>query len=257
MLGIPPYFPGGFYKCHLFYLCKTEYNMLYRGEKMDHFGQSLPEQIAERIATRIFEGEIEPGSRLTEEPLAEEFGTSRAPIREALYILALQGLVERIPRKGAVVKSYTSKELDQLYQVRCHLEELALAQIPLPLSEQGKQTFTLILDQMEEAVKSKDLNRYTQLNIKFHHTLFELADNKILATLYEQLEIPLQFLLKLSVGNEETLKRSLEEHNQIVSFLFSGQREQALATLKQHDLDSLGRVSQYLNKTKKKNAVRQ
>jgi DNA-binding GntR family transcriptional regulator len=220
---------------------------------MDNFGQSLPEQIAERIASRIINGEIEQGSRLIEEHLAEEFGTSRAPIREALYILTLQGLVERIPRKGTIVKSYTSKDLDQLYQVRSHLEQLALSLIPLPLSQQGKRTFTLILDEMGKAVKNKDLYSYTQQNIKFHRTLFDLAENKFLANLYGQLEIPLQFLLKLSVGNEETSIRSLQEHKQIISYLFSEQREEALAALKQHDLDSLERVAKYLYISKKSN----
>lgn len=219
---------------------------------MNHFGQSLPEQIAERIATQIIDGELEPGSRLIEESLAEEFGTSRAPIREAMYILTLQGLIERIPRKGAIVKNYTSKELDQLYQVRCSLEELALSQLLLPMSEQGQRLFSIILNDMDIAVKSKDLNGYVHLNIKFHHTLFLLADNKILAGLYEQLEIPLQFLLKLSVGNEETLIRSHQEHKQIIALLIAEKREEALVALKQHDLASLSRVAQYLNRSKKK-----
>jgi DNA-binding GntR family transcriptional regulator len=218
---------------------------------MEQFGQSLPEQIAERIATQIIEGNLEPGSRLKEELLAEEFGTSRAPIREALYILTLQGLVERIPRKGAVVKSYTNKELTQLYQVRSHLEELAVKQIPLPLPEHGKRKYMQILADMEKAVENKDLNGYAQLNLQYHRMLFELADNTILAHLYEQLEIPLQFLLKVSVGNEETLHVSLQEHRQIFAFLMSGRKEEALAALKQHDSDSLSRVAQNLNRTKK------
>jgi DNA-binding GntR family transcriptional regulator len=218
---------------------------------MEQFGQSLPEQIAERIATQILEGNLEPGSRLKEELLAEEFGTSRAPIREALYILTLQGLVERTPRKGAVVKSYTNKELTQLYQVRSHLEELAIQQIPLPLTEQGKRNYMRIINEMEHAVTDNDLNRYAQLNLEYHRTFFELADNTILANLYEQLEIPLQFVLKVSVGNEETLRVSLQEHKHIVSLLLEGKKAEALAALKQHDLDSLSRVSQNLNRAKK------
>ncbi|BCJ86008.1 GntR family transcriptional regulator [Effusibacillus dendaii] len=220
---------------------------------MEHFGQSLPEQIAERIAQRILEGELQLGSRLKEASLAEEFGTSRAPIREALYILTLQGLVERMPRKGAVVKSYTSKELTQLYQVRCHLEEFALSEISLPLSDYGKQAFNTILDQMGNAVKNKDFHEYANLNMQFHRTLFDLADNKILASLYDHLEIPLQFLLKLSVGNEQTLVQSHQEHQQIVSLLFDGQRDKALEALKQHDLDSLSRVSKYVSRFKENN----
>jgi len=218
---------------------------------MNQFGKPLPMQIAERIATKIIEGAIEPGSRIFEEQLAEEFGTSRAPIREALYILTLQGLIERTPRKGAIVKSYTRQDIEQLYQVRSHLEQLALSQIPFPLSGPGELRFTLILEDMERAVKARDYHLYSELNIRFHRTLFELADNNILSKLYEQLEIPLHFLLKLSVRDEDTLLHSFEEHKLMISLILSKQRDEALAVLKQHDSDSLSRVSDYFHNSKK------
>lgn len=210
------------------------------------FGLSLPEQIADRIASQIIEGSIEPGARLKEELLAEEFGTSRAPIREALYILSLQGLVERIPRKGAIVKHYSNKELTQLYQVRSHLEELALRELQLPLTTQGKKIYQNILGKMGDAVSEQDINGYAQLNLQFHRTLFELAENSILANLYNQLEIPLQFILKLSVGNEHTLRESYQEHKEIVALLIEGKRTEAEEALKKHDADSLKRVSKLL-----------
>jgi DNA-binding GntR family transcriptional regulator len=93
------------------------------------FGLPLPEQIAEVLATEIIKRELTPGSRLPELALAERFGTSRAPIREALYLLDQAGLVERTPRCGTVVKAYTRREIEEIYQVRITLERLAVERI--------------------------------------------------------------------------------------------------------------------------------
>ncbi len=93
------------------------------------FGLPLPEQIAEVLATEIINRDLTPGSRLPEPTLAERFGTSRAPIREAFYLLDQAGLVERTPRRGTVVKAYTRREIEEIYQVRITLERLALERI--------------------------------------------------------------------------------------------------------------------------------
>jgi DNA-binding GntR family transcriptional regulator len=93
------------------------------------FGLLLPEQIAEVLADEIIERKLASGSKLPEPALAERFGTSRAPIREALYLLDQAGLVERTPRRGTVVKAYSSREIEELYQVHITLERIALERI--------------------------------------------------------------------------------------------------------------------------------
>ena len=87
---------------------------------------SFPERIAQVLADEIVERTLLSGERLQEQKLAERFGTSRAPIREALYLLVREGLVERVPRRGAVVKRYSAREIRELYKIRVNLEELAL-----------------------------------------------------------------------------------------------------------------------------------
>lgn len=89
-------------------------------------GLPPPEQIAEVLADEIIERKVASGSKLPEPALAERFGTSRAPIREALYLLDQAGLVERTPRRGTVVNAYSSREIEELYQVRITLERIAL-----------------------------------------------------------------------------------------------------------------------------------
>ncbi|WP_209121115.1 GntR family transcriptional regulator [Alkalihalobacillus sp. BA299] len=72
------------------------------------FGESLPEQIAKHILKKIMKGDLVPGDKIVEEYIASELNTSRAPVREALYLLQVDQIVERIPRKGTIVKSFTN-----------------------------------------------------------------------------------------------------------------------------------------------------
>jgi DNA-binding transcriptional MocR family regulator len=92
-------------------------------ERMKGFGRSLPQQIARILREEIIERKLLPGSKLPEPALVDRFETSRAPIREALYLLAQEGLIERTPRKGALVKGYARQEISELYRVRITLEE--------------------------------------------------------------------------------------------------------------------------------------
>ncbi|KMJ55880.1 GntR family transcriptional regulator, partial [Bacillus sp. LL01] len=134
---------------------------------------SLSTQIAKRITQQIISGELQPGEKLSEYMYAEEFGTSRAPVREALYLLTIEGLVERIPRKGALVKGYTSSEICDLLEIRTMLEELSMKRI----AEHGVREISLekmktILQKMHTEQDSK---QYTQLNHDFHMCLIEMS----------------------------------------------------------------------------------
>lgn len=96
---------------------------------IDFSKNALSNLIAEHIAEQIITGELKPGQKLIENDYAAEYGTSRAPVREAFYLLTIEGLVERIPRKGTVVKGYTEEEIYDLLEIRILLESLAMKRI--------------------------------------------------------------------------------------------------------------------------------
>src|SRR5699024_7488088 len=96
------------------------------GKNLTVDNNSLSHIIAEKITEQIIRGAIRPGEKIVETVYAEEFGTSRAPVREALYLLTIQGLVERIPRRGAVVKGYSDDEIRNILEIRMFLESLAV-----------------------------------------------------------------------------------------------------------------------------------
>ncbi|PGT82782.1 GntR family transcriptional regulator, partial [Bacillus sp. AFS040349] len=92
--------------------------------KTNFENHALSNSIAKHITDQIISGDLKPGEKLVEHIYAEEYGTSRAPVREAIYLLAIEGLVERIPRKGAVVKEYSEHEIYDLLEIRNMLEKV-------------------------------------------------------------------------------------------------------------------------------------
>nr|MBO2506359.1 GntR family transcriptional regulator [Bacilli bacterium] len=86
---------------------------------------ALSRMVAEKIIEQILKGELKPGDKIVESTYAELFNISRSPVREAIYLLTTEGLIERIPRKGAFVKGYTLSEIQDLLDIRNNIELLS------------------------------------------------------------------------------------------------------------------------------------
>lgn len=193
----------------------------------EDFGKPLPMQIAEFIAGEIFAGRYQPGNRLKEEELAELFRTSRAPIREALYLLQIDGLVERVPRRGTVIKDYTEKEVRELYEVRLGLEHLAIDRLVSLWDSTAHQGFLSVLQHMSACAEEMNMADYSKYHSAFHQLLFKMADSEILWRLYRQLGNPLLALFNLSTQEPAQLRQSYLEHEQIVAALHAREFQQA------------------------------
>jgi DNA-binding GntR family transcriptional regulator len=206
------------------------------------FRPSFPQRVARTLANDIVERSLRPGERLLEQALAERFGTSRAPIREALYLLDRQGLVERIPRKGAVVKTYTSREIEELYKVRVTLEELALER-----DCTGSRMVHLSLAALGPIVREmmkcrRKIERYHALHFAFHKTIIELSRSSALLRLYTQIEGPLSLFLRLSMKTKDDVSQSIEDHERILAAVGRADAAGASEILRAHEMDGLARA---------------
>jgi DNA-binding GntR family transcriptional regulator len=206
------------------------------------FGLPLPEQIAEVLADEIIERRFSPGSRLPEPALAERFGTSRAPIREALYLLDQAGLVERTPRRGTVVKAYSRREIEELYQVRITLERLALERIceEPEMVDACLATLEPIIREMEAA--QDDPMRYRELNYRVHRSIVVVSRSDLIRRLYAQIEGPLKIFLRRMFFVEDAVPKSFDEHLQIVAAIEEADAEKAQRRLEKHDMDGMRRA---------------
>jgi DNA-binding GntR family transcriptional regulator len=212
---------------------------------LDFSKNALSNKIAEHITEQIISGELKPGEKLIENTYAEEYGTSRAPVREALYLLTLEGLVERIPRKGAVVKGYTESEMVDLLEIRIYLESLAMKRI----AQHGVDA--KIIAEMEHILgrmrNEKEVSHYTKLNHSFHMCLIGMSRSEIIKNMYSRLELPLMSIQSFSFANEGNIDKSIAEHEQMVAFLQEGRVQEAAELLNKHNLDVIASVQKRLS----------
>jgi DNA-binding GntR family transcriptional regulator len=210
--------------------------------QMKGFGRSLPEQIARILREEIIERKVPPGSKLSEPALVGRFQTSRAPIREALYLLAQERLIERTPRKGALVKGYARQEISELYRVRITLEKMALERIC-----KQPETIRACLAALEPIVrdmeKAEDAARhYHDLNFSFHKTIIILSQSDLLRRLYAQIEGPLKVVLRKSFSTEGAVPKSFGGHLQILDAIEQADPKRACQILHKHDEDGMRRA---------------
>jgi DNA-binding GntR family transcriptional regulator len=182
---------------------------------------TLAQQIARSIAEAIIRGELQPGQRLNEIELGMRFGTSRAPIREATYILEREGVVVRHPRRGVYVKDYTTKELRDLYDATYRLESIALARVIRAASEAKIAELQGIVERMRGAVEAHDIPAYIQHVEAMFHEIFALSDNPVLQDFYAQLRSRLKPFRFMSLSHPTSLDLSLAEYRDIVAGLGS------------------------------------
>ncbi|WP_019119459.1 GntR family transcriptional regulator [Brevibacillus massiliensis] len=213
---------------------------------LDLSKNALSNRIAEHITEQIITGELKPGEKLIENTYAEEYGTSRAPVREAIFLLSIEGLVERIPRKGAVVKGYTEAEIYDLLEIRTMLESLAMKRI----EEHGVDTEVIEkMDQVLQEMKDeKAIKKYTQYNYAFHMCLIEMSKSQVIKNVYSRLELPLQRVQSLSFANEGKIEKSVSEHSIIVRMLKDGKIAEAARILEKHNSDVIESIQKSLAK---------
>lgn len=145
------------------------------------------DRIYTTLRTRICLLDYPPGSRLREEDLAEEFETSRTPIRRVLARLEDEGLLRSVHGVGTIVTDIEIGELSQVYQLRVELAELIGKLSPIPPGEEKRAAFRAILDRCDRLVGEPDAQSFARINMEFFHLLTSLSGNEPLRDISERL----------------------------------------------------------------------
>ena len=187
-------------------------------------------RISKELADRIISGAIEPGSRLRQDHVAEEFNTSHVPVREAFRRLEAQGLAISEPRRGVRVASFDLGEVREVAEMRAALEVLALRHAAPHLT-------AAILEKAEEATKagdkSRDVRSWEEANRAFHRLILEPCRMpRLLSTIDDLHAASARFLFAAWRSEWET--RTDQDHRAILSALRQGNTESAAATLGRH-----------------------
>jgi DNA-binding GntR family transcriptional regulator len=160
---------------------------------------SLVELAYDRLSREILSGRTDPGERLVEEQLTRRLGISRAPLREALRLLAQQGLVEHIPRRGVRVATLSEDDIRELYEVRDVLERHAVASMP---ATPDLSRLRAALDQMRTATDTGDRMTIAEAHRRFHAEVVALGGNRQMTKLYESVLVRIQLYMAANLRRE-------------------------------------------------------
>ncbi|MGP4073293.1 GntR family transcriptional regulator [Piscibacillus sp. B03] len=197
--------------------------------------QTLSQKIADSLTTRVVEGDLEPGMKLTEVSLVEEYGTSRAPIREALYILEKSGVVERIPRKGVFVKRYSKVEVREIYDVAYRLTEIALQKSVECRTPEDLDELKHYVNDMEQALEVQDRKRIYLLVLEVHEKLFQLSKNSILIDLYETFSPKWTTFRFITLSHSNSLNRTVHEYREVLRGLEERDLSRAVQAMREKE----------------------
>ncbi len=192
----------------------------------------LREQVKDVLLQRIVSGELQPGDRLVETRIAQELGTSQAPVREALRDLELLRLVESEPFRGARVRSFGDEELVEIYPVRAVLEELA-AKLAAERLDGDVSALEAEVDAMRAAGQRGDLQALTQHDFAFHRLVVEASGNGPLIQCWKSLGVEGRIILSL-YGTLVEPQEAAELHDPILDALRAGDGARAGRESRKH-----------------------
>ena len=175
------------------------------------------------IRDSILSGEYAPGMHLTESELAGIVGVSRTPVHDALLRLKADGLIEMQRNQGARVKSYSNKDIDEIFELRAYLEGYGAEMAARYIDEGTLAKLEKLADEMEALEKAEESNtlfEVSRLNHDFHQTIVNASESELLKQLLTQLmDMPLEVLKERTWRGRINQERSNEQHRDIIDAL--------------------------------------
>ena len=192
----------------------------------------LYQEVAERLRQQIFNRELEPGAWVDEMKLSQAFGISRTPLREALKVLAVEGLVTMKPRRGAYVTEMSRDDVSQVYRLLALLESDAAAQAAHNADAAQREQLAQLHARLEKQVRLRDA--FFSTNEQFHLALLDIAGNRWAAQIVTDLRKVMKLNRHHSLFKQGRLADSLAEHRALMQAIDAGDAEAARRLMQAH-----------------------
>lgn len=181
--------------------------------------RALYQEVAERLRQRIYIRELPPGSWIDELKIAQDYGISRTPLREALKVLAAEGLVTMKVRRGAYVTEVSEKDLKDVYHLLALLESDAASVVASSASDVQRTQLQVLHQQLHEAARVTDAgsSAFFAINERFHMLLLEIADNRWRDQLVADLRKVMKLNRQHSLLKTGRVAQSLAEHDAVMN----------------------------------------
>ena len=195
---------------------------------------SLHQELVDRLHLLIISGHLAPGSKVPEKALCAQFGVSRTPLREALKVVASDGLVRLEPNRGAWVTTVTASEVEEVFPILGVLEALSGEMACANISDDEIRAVRALHDRMIESFESRDLDGYFQINQQIHRAILLAARNDTLTTSCQALSLRMQRARYLANMSDERWTAAVGEHEKIIRYLEARDGKQLGLTLAEH-----------------------
>ena len=194
----------------------------------------LKQRIYDELVRMIVSGEVGLGDQLDELSIAERLGVSRTPLREAIGQLVRDGLLEYRPYKGCSVRSFTPKEIDDLYAVRKAMESLGVRLAVARLKEGDVAAIKAVLDATVTALEAGDLEGYATHDRRFHDLVARLADNRTLVETLDRLSLQIQLCRVVANQAPDVVERTAKERQALLEAFTARDADRAAALMEEH-----------------------
>jgi DNA-binding GntR family transcriptional regulator len=192
----------------------------------------LSERIAGQLREQILDGDLPPGFPLVEVALAAELGVSRAPMREALRILSLDGLVETIPYRGTTVRGLRRRDVEELQRIRTLHEAFAIRRIIERADPNQLSALYASCDEMEQV--GSDVTELNRVDERFHSTLIDFADHALLSNFWRTIKMQVRQVMAMSNRQIADSIVIASNHRRIVDAIAAGDAALASRLVEEH-----------------------
>ena len=194
----------------------------------------LRDVVFQTLRTAILKGDLKPGERLMELQLASKLGVSRTPIREAIRMLEQEGLARTIPRKGAEVAGMTEKDMEDVLQIRCVLEELAARLSCQNITDEEMRELKIAMVAFEEKTREGNVVELAKADVTFHDIIYRAADNPKLLVLLNNLREQMYRYRTEYMKDDRIHPVLIREHKEMVKALERRDQELVAREVRQH-----------------------
>lgn len=208
--------------------------------------RSLHDELTDRLRTMITRGDLPPGAKVPEKELCLQFGVSRTPLREALKVLASEGIITLRPNRGATVTALTAKELGEVFPVMGALEALSGEIACKHITDREVEAIRKLHTAMVAQWRKGDLQAYFRLNQQIHQAILEATRNETLKTIYRSLAGRILSARYVANMSPERWAKAVAEHEAILKALDKRDGAGLSTILKAHLAGKLNTVEEWL-----------
>lgn len=206
----------------------------------------LSDQIRNALTDEIASGQLEAGSALDEQQLADRFGASRTPVREALHQLSVSGLVEIRPRRGVVVTRLTPERIMDMFETTAEVEAMCVRLATFRMTPLERSRLHDLHDASGGMVRAGDVDAYDGMNREFHETLYRATHNDFMAEQALAIRARLNAFRRTQLRQGARIAASRLEHGGVLAAMAEGDGDTAARRMRAHMLNAAGALARYI-----------